>query len=134
MLFLHKNLVFTMNTFGQNWTFTSFGESHGAAIGGVLDGVPAGLTIDLDLIRSELDRRAGRTVTHLSGASPRAKHEPDEVEWLSGVITNDLTVSPSNGETLDGRSTNHHSNKPSRGKRSAGRTRPNITDADLSLF
>jgi len=85
---LHKNLVFTMNTFGQNWTFTSFGESHGAAIGGVLDGVPAGLTIDLDLIRSELDRRAGRTVTHLSGASPRAKHEPDEVEWLSGVITN----------------------------------------------
>lgn len=76
-----------MNTFGQNWTFTSFGESHGAAIGGVLDGVPAGLTIDLDLIRSELDRRAGRTVTHLSGASPRAKHEPDEVEWLSGVIT-----------------------------------------------
>ncbi len=49
-------------------------------------------------------------------------------------MTNDMTVSPSKGETLDGRSANHPSNKPSRGKRSAGRTRPNITDADLSLF
>ena len=50
-----------MNTFGSKWSFTSFGESHGAAIGGVLDGVPAGITIDLDLIRTELDKRAGRT-------------------------------------------------------------------------
>ena len=131
---MHKNLVFTMNTFGQNWTFTSFGESHGAAIGGVLDGVPAGLTIDLDLIRSELDRRAGRTVTHLSGASPRAKHEPDEVEWLSGVITNDLTVSPSNGETLDGRGTNNLTVSPSNGETLDGRGTNNqspITNAHL---
>ena len=73
-----------MNTFGEKWTFTSFGESHGAAIGGVLDGVPAGLTIDLDLIRTELDRRAGKGMT---GASPRALREPDEVEWLSGVMS-----------------------------------------------
>ena len=49
-----------MNTFGENWTFTSFGESHGAAIGGVLDGVPAGLHIDMSLIRQELERRAGK--------------------------------------------------------------------------
>ena len=48
-----------MNAFGDKWTFTSFGESHGVAIGGVLDGVPAGLHIDFDLIRKELLLRAG---------------------------------------------------------------------------
>lgn len=72
-----------MNVFGDKWSFTSFGESHGAAIGGVLDGVPAGLHIDLAMIRAELERRAGKGQT---GVSPRAKSEPDEVEWLSGVI------------------------------------------------
>ena len=83
-----------MNAFGEKWTFTSFGESHGAAIGGVLDGVPAGLPIDFDLIRTELDRRAGRdpngSATNaergFNGLSARAKNEPDEVEWLSGVL------------------------------------------------
>lgn len=82
------------NIFGDKWTFTSFGESHGAAVGGVLDGVPAGLHIDFDLIRTELNRRAART-KHLGdtatsadylGTSPRALREPDEVEWLSGVL------------------------------------------------
>ena len=72
-----------MNAFGEKWTFTSFGESHGAAIGGVLDGVPAGLHIDFNMIREELNRRAGKGVV---GASPRAKNEPDEIEWLSGVL------------------------------------------------
>lgn len=72
-----------MNTFGEHWSFTSFGESHGVAIGGVLDGVPAGLRIDFALIRSELERRSGKGI---AGASARAKNEPDEVEWLSGVM------------------------------------------------
>jgi len=75
-----------MNSFGNKWTFTSFGESHGIAIGGVLDGVPAGLHIDIDLIRKELSRRAGKGI---AGSSPRAVREPDEVEWLSGVIVSD---------------------------------------------
>ena len=83
-----------MNTFGSKWSFTSFGESHGAAIGGALDGVPAGITIDLNLIRTELDKRAGRTKHGLEQdlsktqvrVSARAKNEPDEVEWLSGVL------------------------------------------------
>lgn len=72
-----------MNTFGDKWAFTSFGESHGAAIGGVLDGVPAGLHMDMELIRHELERRRGEG--HV-GVSRRAASEPDEVEWLSGVI------------------------------------------------
>lgn len=72
-----------MNSFGKHFVFTSFGESHGNAIGGVLDGVPAGLAIDFALIQSELIRRSGQGKV---GASERAKREPDEVEWLSGVI------------------------------------------------
>ena len=77
-----------MNAFGDKWTFTSFGESHGAAIGGVLDGVPAGLRIDMERIREELLRRKGVTSYGLpvTGVSVRAKNEPDEIEWLSGVL------------------------------------------------
>ena len=83
-----------MNTFGDKFSFTSFGESHGRAIGGVLDGVPAGLHINLDLIRQELDRRAGKNSLPFRegtgvGCSPRALREPDEVEWLSGVMESD---------------------------------------------
>ena len=91
-----------MNSFGEKWSFTSFGESHGVAIGGVLDGVPAGLRIELEMIRAELLRRKGMSglgdermrgladerINGLAvvGVSPRAVREPDEVEWLSGVI------------------------------------------------
>lgn len=75
-----------MNTIGEHFTFTSFGESHGRAIGGVLDGVPAGLAIDMDMISQALDRRAGRIAHSPSHTSPRAKNEPDKVEWLSGVL------------------------------------------------
>ena len=77
-----------MNVFGDKWSFTSFGESHGVAIGGVLDGVPAGLHIDFDMIREELLRRKGATGYGLldTGVSARAVREPDEVEWLSGVL------------------------------------------------
>ena len=87
-----------MNTLGKNFVFTSFGESHGKAIGGVMDGVPAGVHIDMDMIREALDRRAGRVAPSLEdgcayslgfkgeGISPRARREKDEVEWLSGVL------------------------------------------------
>ena len=76
-----------MNVFGKKWTFTSFGESHGAAIGGVLDGVPAGLHIDFTMIREELERRSkGLKELKGEGVSARAIREPDEVEWLSGVL------------------------------------------------
>ena len=87
-----------MNSLGKNFVFTSFGESHGRAVGGVLDGVPAGVRIDVDMIREALDKRAGRVAPSLEdgcayslefkgeGISPRAKREKDEVEWLSGVL------------------------------------------------
>lgn len=84
-----------MNSFGDSFVFTSFGESHSAAIGGVLDGVPAGLRINLDMIREALDRRAGRSqntkivndkIVNPLGVSARAQRETDEVEWLSGVL------------------------------------------------
>lgn len=46
-----------MNSFGHRFTFTTFGESHGKALGCIVDGVPAGITIDEDFIQSEMDRR-----------------------------------------------------------------------------
>ena len=46
-----------MNTFGTLFRLTSFGESHGKGIGGVIDGMPAGIPVDMDFIQSELDRR-----------------------------------------------------------------------------
>ena len=69
-----------MNTIGKILTLTTFGESHGPAMGGVLDGMPAGVEIDLEeLQRFVARRRAGQTV----GASTR--DEKDRVEVLSGI-------------------------------------------------
>ena len=69
-----------MNTFGNIFRITTFGESHGPAIGGVIDGCPSKVAIDFDLIRSELSRRRG---DGMEGTTPRK--EPDEIEWLSGI-------------------------------------------------
>ena len=69
-----------MNTIGKILTLTTFGESHGSAMGGVLDGMPAGVDIDLDELQRFVDRRrAGQT----TGSSSRA--EQDRVEVLSGI-------------------------------------------------
>lgn len=95
-----------MNTFGDKFRFTSFGESHGPAIGGVLDGVPAGVRVNLDRVYEELDRRAGRVpASDASGnatsentsrpvVSQRALSEPDRVEWLSGLMDGVTTGAP----------------------------------------
>ena len=72
------------NQFGAHFSFTSFGESHGVAIGGVIDGVCAGEVIDMEKIREALLRRSGRKSK--VGTSPRARIEEDKVEWLSGVM------------------------------------------------
>ena len=69
------------NTFGKLFTLTTFGESHGAAVGGVIDGMPAGIDIDLDFIQSELNRRRpGQSKLTTS------RKEADKVELLSGVF------------------------------------------------
>ena len=78
-----------MNTFGKNFTLTTFGESHGAAIGGVVDGMTAGIDIDLDFIQSELNRRRpGQSKITTS------RQEADQVELLSGVFEGKSTGCP----------------------------------------
>ena len=77
------------NTFGNIFTLTTFGESHGAAVGGVVDGMPAGIDIDLDFIQHELDRRRpGQSKITTS------RQEADQVELLSGVFEGKSTGCP----------------------------------------
>lgn len=90
------------NTFGNIFRLTTFGESHGPGVGGVVDGFPAGIDIDLDFIQHELDRRRpgqSRITT------PRK--EADKVELLSGVFEGKSTGCPI-GFLV--RNTNQHSN------------------------
>lgn len=78
-----------MNTFGHIFRLTTFGESHGAAIGGVVDGMPAGIDIDLDFIQAELDRRRPG-----QSALTTARKEGDKVEILSGTFEGRSTGCP----------------------------------------
>lgn len=78
-----------MNTFGNIFRLTTFGESHGEAIGGVVDGMPPGIDIDVEFIQSELNRRRpgqSRITT--------SRQEPDQVELLSGVFEGKSTGCP----------------------------------------
>ena len=78
-----------MNTFGNIFRLTTFGESHGEAIGGVVDGMPAGIDIDIDFIQAELNRRRpGQSKITTS------RQEPDQVELLSGVFEGKSTGCP----------------------------------------
>lgn len=70
-----------MNTFGQIYRLTSFGESHGPAIGGVIDGMPAGLEIDADAVQRALDRRRPGQSAIVTG-----RQEADKVSFLSGIF------------------------------------------------
>ncbi|MEG1728931.1 MAG: chorismate synthase [Bacteroidaceae bacterium] len=78
-----------MNTFGNLFKLTTFGESHGVAVGGVIDGMPAGLEVNIDFIQSELDRRRpgqSRITT--------SRKERDNVELLSGIFEGKTTGCP----------------------------------------
>lgn len=78
-----------MNTIGNVFRLTSFGESHGVALGGIIDGCPAGIVIDMDFVQSELDRRKpGQSKI----TTPRK--ESDEVEFLSGIYEGVTTGVP----------------------------------------
>lgn len=95
MLLIMSTFAADMNTFGRNFRFTDFGESHGAAIGGVIDGCPSGLHIDFEMIEHDLDRRAGRVDNPFSEfSSARSKAEKDEIEWLSGLLNGVTLGSP----------------------------------------
>jgi chorismate synthase len=77
------------NTFGTLFSFTSFGESHGPAIGCVVDGCPPGLSLAESDIQAELDRRRPGTSRHVT-----QRREPDAVEILSGVFEGRTTGTP----------------------------------------
>jgi chorismate synthase len=92
---LRTNLIFRLkkdmagNTFGTAFRITTFGESHGVAIGVIIDGCPAGLAIDEDFIQSELDRRRpgqSKIVTQ--------RNEADRVKVLSGIFEGKSTGHP----------------------------------------
>jgi chorismate synthase len=77
------------NTFGQLFRLSTFGESHGAAIGGVIDGCPPGITLDLQAIQNELNRRRPG-----QSAIVTQRKEPDEVQFLSGIFEGRTTGAP----------------------------------------
>lgn len=77
------------NTFGKIYRLTTFGESHGPAIGGIIDGVPAGLKLDLEAIQHELDRRRPGQSDIVTG-----RRESDTVTFLSGIFEGVTTGTP----------------------------------------
>jgi chorismate synthase len=77
-----------MNSFGQQFRFTTFGESHGMALGCVVDGVPSGIKIDLEFIQQEMDKRKP------GGKYATARKENDKIEILSGVFEGISTGTP----------------------------------------
>ena len=107
-----------MNTFGKYIRLTTFGESHGPAMGGILDGMPSRVQIDLSRVQLELARRA-------PGRQPltSARKEPDTVEVLSGISPEGLTLGTPIGFIIR--------NKDARSEDYAGYTgkfRPNHAD------
>ncbi|MEZ4853638.1 chorismate synthase [Flavobacterium sp.] len=77
------------NTFGKIIKLTTFGESHGEAIGGILDGCPAGIEINFDAIRNEMQRRKPG-----QSAITTQRKEEDEVQFLSGIFDGKTTGTP----------------------------------------
>ncbi|MCY2687020.1 chorismate synthase [Salinimicrobium sp. TH3] len=77
------------NSFGKLFRLTTFGESHGEAIGGIIDGCPAGLKIDLEKVQQEMDRRKPG-----QSAIVTQRKEPDSVRFLSGIFEGKTTGTP----------------------------------------
>ena len=77
------------NVFGNIFTLTTFGEIHGEAVGGVVDGMPAGIDLDMDFIQHELDRRKPGQ-SHIT----TQRNEADRVQLLSGVFEGKTTGTP----------------------------------------
>ncbi len=77
------------NTFGKLFKITTFGESHGKAIGGVIDGCPSGLDVDIEAIQNELNRRKPGQSSIVT-----QRKEPDAVEFYSGIFEGKTTGTP----------------------------------------
>src|SRR5690625_5154969 len=77
------------NTWGQHFRVTSFGESHGAAIGCVIDGCPPGIAVDEALLQRDLDRRKPGTSRHVT-----QRREADAAHIVSGVFEGVTTGTP----------------------------------------
>ena len=75
---------------------TTYGESHGEAIGGIIDGCPAGIIIDFEAIRTELQRRKPGQSSIVT-----QRKEEDEVQFLSGIFEGKITVSVKNKNQLE---------------------------------
>ncbi|MDL2297155.1 chorismate synthase [Bacteroidales bacterium OttesenSCG-928-B11] len=102
-----------MNTFGRLFRLTDFGESHGEAMGGVIDGFPAGIEIDTKFIQSELDRRSPNQHIHST-----TRKESDRFQILSGVKNGISTGGPigfiiQNEDGKQAEDTERHAIKPS---------------------
>jgi chorismate synthase len=91
----HKTYIcsklFTMagNSYGTLFRITTFGESHGEALGGIIDGCPSGIAIDLEVIQQEMSRRKPG-----QSAIVTQRKEPDEVQFLSGIFEGKTTGTP----------------------------------------
>ena len=77
------------NSFGKLFKLSTFGESHGEAIGGIIDGCPAGLQLDLELVQKDLDRRKPG-----QSAIVTQRKEPDSVRFFSGIFEGKTTGTP----------------------------------------
>lgn len=77
------------NTFGKRFKLTTFGESHGEALGGIIDGCPAGILLDFDAIRYEMQRRKPGQSSIVT-----KRKEDDEVQFLSGIFEGKTTGTP----------------------------------------
>lgn len=90
-----------MNSFGNIYRLTTYGESHGVAVGGVIDGMPAGIEVDMDFLQQEMARRRPGQSAITTG-----RQEMDQVEILSGVFEGKTTDTPIGFEV---RNNNQHS-------------------------
>jgi chorismate synthase len=87
--FCSKQITMAGNSYGTLFRITTFGESHGEALGGIIDGCPSGITIDLDAIQLEMSRRKPG-----QSAIVTQRKEPDDVQFLSGIFEGKTTGTP----------------------------------------
>lgn len=89
MLYLFKTRIMAGNSYGTLFRLTTFGESHGDALGGIIDGCPAGITLNFEAIQREMARRKPGQSTIVT-----QRKEADEVQFLSGIFEGKTTGTP----------------------------------------